>query len=323
MTTQDDLKKALQHSEIPKIRKESAIITSDSYKNPRTIPLTFHFEPAPFESPDVRLRDCQISKTAIDGKDIYIFDDFFLENEADEMRAFTESSEFLKSIYADQGSKEKGEEPAKAMDNKEKWKLISNPSSALKEIYKFFNMLAYRLDADVATLPWELFDGKICSPSVATNRVDGLSAESQELGKHEDYNTEKGIAFGLPKLYSESSELHSNTFTNGAEGKPWLVSLMLYTTDKDFRPEYGLGTVFCTKNGKVATKAECRHMRFVLFEGDIVHGIEKSQIPTGVKASRVSYVFKLTLNPKKANAHLKQQFAELMQSYEETQNGMR
>ncbi len=309
----------LQTSEIPKIRKDSAVVTKEDYKNPRTIPLVFHFEPAPFESPDVRLRDCQIQRISIEGKDIYIIDDFFLESEADEMRTFSETVDFTKSIYADQGSKEQGEVPARAMDNKEKWKLLSSPPQAMKELYKFFNMIAYRLDADVATLPWELFDGKICSPSVATNKVDSISSESMELGKHEDYNTEKGIAFGLPTLYSEMKELHPNKFVNGSEGKPWLVSLMLYTTDRDFHAEsYGMGTVFCTKNGKVEAKAECRHMRFVLFEGDIVHGIEKSQIPPGVKAGRVSYVFKLFLNPKKANGSLKKQFAELMQTYEES-----
>lgn len=293
------------------IRKDNAVVTSAAYRTSQTIPLVFHFEPAAFESTAKRLKDCTVEKATIEDRDIYLFDNFFSQEESNEMRAFSQAGEFGKSIYADQESREKGEEPAKAMANKEKWKLFQNPPQAIQEIYKFYSYLASKLDADVATLPWEMYDAHICAAAVATNRVEKMSAESMELGKHEDYNTEKGLAFGLPVLYAKDI-VHEGGFINGDPGKPWLVSLMLYTTDEGFLPEYGMGTVFCNHTGQNEFKADCRHMRFVLFEGDIIHGIETSNIPESKHVSRVSYVYKLTMNPKRADISLKREFAELI-----------
>ncbi|OJU79984.1 MAG: hypothetical protein BGO10_01440 [Chlamydia sp. 32-24] len=308
-------KKALQTSETPKTRKDTAIVTSDRYKTPKTSPLIFHFEPASFASPDLRLQECVIEHTSIEGKDVYLFDDFFLDEEAQELRDFSTKSEFSRTIFAEHYSRTQGEEPARAMDNKEKWRFFANPPQSVKEIYKLLNFIAYRLDADVTTLPWELYDQDICAPAVATNRIENLSHESMELGKHEDYSPESGIPFGIPILYSKDSALHSNQFINGDPGKPWLVSLMLYSTSEDFLPEYGMGTIFCKKNGEIALRGACKHMRFVLFEGDIIHSIEESKIPSGIKPWRVSYVFKLVINPKNENQSMKKVFYELMRSY--------
>lgn len=190
-------KKALQTSETPKTRKDTAIVTSDRYKTPKTSPLIFHFEPASFASPDLRLQECVIEHTSIEGKDVYLFDDFFLDEEAQELRDFSTKSEFSRTIFAEHYSRTQGEEPARAMDNKEKWRFFANPQQSVKEIYKLLNFIAYRLDADVTTLPWELYDQDICAPAVATNRIENLSHESMELGKHEDYSPESGIPFGI------------------------------------------------------------------------------------------------------------------------------
>jgi hypothetical protein len=308
-------KKALQTSETPKTRKDTAILTSDRYKTPKTSPLIFHFEPAAFVSPDLRLQECSIEHTSIEGKDVYLFDNFFLDDESQELKDFSKKSEFSRTIFAEHKSRTQGEEPARAMDNKEKWRFFANPPQSVKEIYKLLNFVAYRLDADITTLPWELYDQDICAPAVATNRIESSTHESMELGKHEDYSPEDSIPFGIPILYSKEETLHPNKFVNGDSGKPWLVSLMLYSTSEEFIPEYGLGTVFCKKNGEIALRGACKHMRFVLFEGDIIHSIEESKIPPGVKAYRVSYVFKLVINPKIENQSMKKRFYELMKSY--------
>jgi hypothetical protein len=136
-----------------------------------------------------------------------------------------------------------------------------------------------------------------------------------KLGMHEDYNTEEGIAFGIPILYSAEPIYHPNHFVNGDQGRPWLVSLMLYATSEHFRPEYGLGTVFCESHGNIDFKADARHMRFVLFEGDIIHSIEESKHPQDTKPWRISYVFKLIINPKEEKKSMKKAFSDLIHTY--------
>ena len=204
------------------------------------------------------------------------------------------------------------------MDNKEKWKFFSNPPQSVKEVYKLLSLLSEKMNAEITTLPWELCEKDICAPAFATNRIEHLSHESMELGEHEDYDTETGISFGIPNLYSKEPGLHPSTFVNGSPGKPWLVSLMLYATSDDFDPKYGLGTVFCNSKGKVMARADTLHMRFVLFEGNIVHGIEESKIPPGIKPWRVSYVLKLVINPRSENQSMKKSFYEIMKSYKNT-----
>jgi hypothetical protein len=303
------------HDEAFKMRKDMAVVTSERYKTPKTSPLIFHFEPQEYVSSGLRLQDCTIEHHLIEGKDVYFFDDFFLESEKKTLRAFSAAATFGKDIYADHSSKEKGEEPAKAMGNKEKWTFFANPPDEVKEIYKLLSFFAARLDADVTTQPWELYDKDICTPAVATNWVESMSCESMKLGRHDDYDTQEGIAFGIPILYAKEGGIHPNQFVNGAPGKPWLVTIMFYATSKEFKPEYGMGSIFCTKDGEIALRGACGHMRFVLFEGDIVHGVEESRLPPDVNVWRVSYVYKLTINPKKEGASMKQAFYDLLKSY--------
>lgn len=314
--SREELKKSAQSSEFPKIRKDTAVITNERYKTPKTSPLVFHFEPHPFVSSDLRVQDCTIKHHTISGKDLYIIDNFFLASEAEELRKFSSQGQFSREIFADHESKEKGETADRAMDNKEKWTFFANPPQAVKEIYKFLSWLADRLNADITTLPWEMYDKDICSPAVATNRVVSKSQESMELGKHQDYNTEKGISFGIPQLYSKEPALHSNSFINGSTGKPWLISLMLYSTSPGFSADCGLGTLFWENNGNLAVCADSQDMRFVIFEGDIIHTIEKSKFPPDENRWRVSYVFKLVVNPRKENQSMKKDFLNLVKSFQ-------
>ena len=301
----------MNNTEVPKIKKDKAIITNPRYDNPKTSPIIFHFEPESFQSPGNRLAKCNIRYTSV-RKDLYILDNYFSESEAKELLEYSEKAAFARFIYADHDSKEKGEEPARAMDNKEKWLFFNNPPQAVKELYKFLSTIAATLKADVTTLPWELHDGAICAPAIATNRLEMLTQLSEDYGKHQDYNTEKGIAFGLPILYSNKQELHPNSFINGEKGKPWLITIMLYVTPENFKPEYGMGTMFYKSNGEPVEKSDCQHMRLVIFEGDILHSIETSTIPPDTKAWRLSYVFKLALNPQEKDVSLKKAFYNLV-----------
>ncbi len=297
---------------------------NDRYNTPNTSLLLSHFDPAPpppppHSSSESRLKECSIQRTSIEDKDLYIFDKFFTENESADLRTYSRNASFSRNSYACQESREKGEEPARSMNNKEKWEFFAKPPQAIKEIYKLLGILSHRTNADISTLPWDLCDQNICASAVATNKLQSASRESMEMGKHEDFNTEKGIPFGIPVLYKKEKAFFPGSFVNGAPGNPWLISLMVYATEDNFlATEYGMGTIFCKKNGEIASKADCRHMRFVLFEGDILHSIEESKIPPEVSTWRVSYVFKLIINPREeSEKSLRTVFYELLKSYKD------
>ncbi|MBS0655392.1 MAG: hypothetical protein JSR46_06435 [Verrucomicrobia bacterium] len=311
------LKQSLQATELPKIKKDTAVITSERYKTPRSSPLVFHFEPYSFTSPALRLQDSTIKHEVVSGKDVYIIDDFFIESEAEELRNFSTNATFSKDIFANNESKVKGELPDRAMDSKEKWVFFANPPQAIKELYKLMSWLSNEMEADISTLPWEMYDQDICAPAFATNRVVFKSKESSELGKHKDYDTDEGLSFGIPVLYAkEPQQLHPSSFPNGSEGKPWLISLMAYATSPAFSTKHGLGTIFCDDDGKTKMCADSKNMRFVIFEGDIIHSIESAKLPANPDAWRVSYVFKLIVNPKRKDQSMKKRMQEILQSFQ-------
>jgi hypothetical protein len=314
--------KASDHSENPKIKKDTALLMNDRYKTPNTSMLIFHFEPHLFDYIEQKLRDSSIKHDLVEGKDIYIFDNFFSQNENQDLLTYSRNAKFSRHSYASSDSKEKGEDPASSMNNKEKWEFFAKPPQAVKELFKFLDTLSLKMDADITTLPWDLCDQKICASAVATNRIEKVSKESMEMGKHDDYNTEEGIPFGIPILYSEEKSYHPTKFVNGEEGRPWLITIMLYAAEDNFRPEYGMGTIFCKNNGEVSSRADSVHTRFVLFEGDIIHSIEESKIPDNISQPvwRISYVFKLLINPRKENQSMKNVFHQLINSYKKSGN---
>ncbi len=291
------------------IIKDKTILINDDYKDPRTNLLVFRFKPESHSSTESRLKNCAIQRETVDGKDIYIFDNLFLEKEGHTLRSFSESATFSKTIYASPESKGRGEKAAYAMNGMEKWQFFSKPLEPIKEVYNLFKVLGNQLDAEITTLPWELWDRTTNSPSFATNFIYEASKESMELGKHRDYHPEKGISFGIPVLYSDEDLFHEGTFRNGDVGKPWLVTVMLYATSEDFQKEHGLGTVFCRDSGEIVFRADCLHMRLIFFEGDLIHSIEPSKHASDENIWRVSYVFKLIINPKKHDQSMKESFS--------------
>jgi hypothetical protein len=255
-----------------------------------------------------------IKRGLIEGKEIYILDDFFEKNEEEQLRDFSKKATFSRNSYGSPEAIESGEKPARSMNGKERWQFFSSPPSVVKEVYQLFGLLAHLMDAEITTLPWELSDRTAHgSPAVIANFVEEASFESMELGKHQDSNPEKNVPFGIPVLYEHSGEFHGASFINGDQGKPWLVSVMLYARDPNFLPEYGLGTAFYKPNGEMALKVDCKNMRLVFFEGDILHSIEQSHIPAEIKTWRVSYVFKLIVNPKKKEQNVKRDFNKALQ----------
>lgn len=293
------------------LRKDTTVLLDDYFNNPSTSLLIFHFEPHPFNETESRLKRCGVEHTSIEGKDLYLFDDFFLPEEGKEMQDFSRTTSFSRHSYGSSEAIQKGQQPAYSMNGKERWQFFANPPTAIQELYKLFGVFAEKLNADVSTLPWELVDqGAHGSPAVIANKLEQASSESMEFGKHQDYSPENKTFFAIPVLYAKETEFHPNRFVNGDTGRPWMVSVMVYTTEEGFLPEYRMGTAFYRKNGEMAKRVGCQNMRIVLFEGDIFHSMEESNIPSDVKTWRVSYVFKLIMNPRERDQNVKKSFFE-------------
>lgn len=291
------------------IHKESISLTSECYNTPNTIPLAFCFEPILTLN-----RNFTLEHHAIDGKDLFVLHGYFSDQEGQSLREFSETTSFSQKIYGSAESTDYGEIPAKMMNGKERWQFFAQPPSAINALFKLFSFLSHKMDAKVLTLPWCLSDQKTSSNCVATNFLTENAPKSAKLGKHQDYNPESGLAFAIPCLYSSEEKSHPNRFANGAEGRPLMITVMVYATAENFHSDYGMGTLFYDREEK-EIKIDCRHMQIVFFEGDIWHTIEESRIPQGLESWRVSYVFKLIFNPKKKKPSLRNALYEQLRSH--------
>jgi hypothetical protein len=70
------------------MRKDSTILLQSHFKNPKTIPLIFHFEPESNHQEE-RLKGSYIQCISIEGKDIYLIDHFFQPEEIRDMCDFS------------------------------------------------------------------------------------------------------------------------------------------------------------------------------------------------------------------------------------------
>lgn len=298
------------------IRKNTTSLLNDYYNTNKTSLLIFHFDPFLFPSSKIRMKQALIKQIDIEGKDLYVIDDFFSKDEGELMRDFSKKATFSIYSYGSQEAIEKGERPARSMNSKERWSFFSSPLPAMQEFYKLLANFAYLMDAEITTLPWDLCAQGTNTSSVVGNFLEEVSCQSMELGKHRDSYPERGVSFGIPILYGkENGRFYDPTFINGEEGKPWVISAMLYTTEEGFLPEYQMGTVFYKDNEKECLFTNCYNMRLVFFEGDIVHSIEESKIPSDLKTWRISYVFKLVINPRKQGESMKRKFSEIFKTF--------
>jgi hypothetical protein len=291
------------------MRKENTTLITDHYKNPKTSLVIFHFEPRASE-----LNTGLVHRASIENKDLYIFDNYFQKGQRDETKNYFETATYSRPSYSTADSGEKGEKPGYSMNTKERWSLFANPPGSIRELHQFLGILSHRLDAEITTAPWELcHQAMAVTPSVITNYHTEISHETMQLGKHRDSHPEKGMFFAIPVLYEEKGVVHDNCFENGAPGKPWVVSVMLYATAEHFLPEHQMGTVFYKPDGEDALKVNCLDGRFVLFEADLFHAAEESAISSTTGLWRISYVLKLIMNPKTRDQSVKKAFAQLFQ----------
>ena len=301
--------------ETQKLKKDRTILVSDYYNTPQTSTLIFHFEPHRFASSDEKMKQCSVTHACIEDKELYVFDHYFDEEQQESTRAFLEKLTYSRTTYSSLDSKQRGEKAAYSMNTKERWSLFTNPPPMIHEVHKLLSFLSSHLDVEISIAPWELsHQENSVTPSVIVNYYTEIASETMLISRHQDCKPKEGIFYGIPILYPSAAPFHECRFENGAVGKPWIVSMLLYATSKDFLPEHQMGTVFYKTNGEAALKTDCFNGRFVFFEGDLFHSAEESNIPSAQSLWRISYVLKLVLNPKLETQCVKQLFSQFLRS---------
>ncbi|WP_420422388.1 hypothetical protein [Simkania sp.] len=297
----------------PLFHTSKAVLNQSSYDAHKSILTTFHFKPGCHELTQARLREASKLHLLIEGKDLYVFDGFFSEAEEREMREISENLDLEVPVFGPTETLGKLENKVRWMDNPGRWKLFSNPPGPFQELYRFFGFLAEKLQVDVSTQPWMLCSESSSLPAFVVNYHEAMSVEDERGYKHCDCEPEKGVCFAIPNLHANERGFHKTNFVNGDVGKPLLLTVILYSTSEKYLPEYGLGTAYYDQSGKKVFSSDCIDMRLVLFEGNIMHGVEASHLPEK-GAWRISYVFKLLLNPKDGSQNIKESLKKLLLS---------
>jgi hypothetical protein len=299
------------------IKKHKTILLDEEYNHPKTSCLVFSFEAEKVASTALKLLQAQSLHLELSSKSLYIIDKFFQRKPTEQLRSFFASASFSRSSYGSAEAILQGERPAKTMNGKERYVLVEKPPLAIQEIFNLLGYIAHETHTKISTLPWELCDRQgNGSPSLIVNKLERSTVSSRELGRHKDVDPEKNISFGIPVLYKPGA-FFEKAFINGAPGKPWLVTLMLYTTASNYLDHYKMGTVFYDKTGALAARVHCRNMRIVIFEGDIEHSIEEACIEEQSVTWRVSTVLKLVINPLEPLQSAKVAFTQFFQTYAE------
>lgn len=298
-----------------KIKKSASFLLDDLYDTPSTSLLYFQFLPHVFCSTETKLESSTLSVSSVENKDIYVLDGFFDQAEKIEMQKFCAETTYSRMSYGSPEAIAQGEKPAKSMNGRERWKFFSNPPKAIRFFFELLSTISLDNALEINTLPWELCNKEgHSSPSIVADYIEEVSITSRDLGIHQNSCPEKKISFAIPCLYSKKEEFFSSPFINGAEGNPWMITAMLYSTAKNYKPEYGMGSVFYDNKGNLSKVTECKDMRLVFFESDLFHSIEESRIPEGIKTARTSFVFKLIFNPKNKDLSAKKAFKNWLYS---------
>ncbi len=257
-----------------------------------------------------RLKKSEIQHVLIDQKSVFTIDGFFTPEEMRCVREFSRACEFNEHSYGSLDTAAIGEKPSLTTDSKQRWSLFFEPPSPICHFYDFLSFLTHELSFEILTMPWALFNGISGSPAIIANKVQEVKVDSMVRGKHKDFDPTKKLAFKIPSLYGGPE--HEECYANGAVGKPYLLTMMIYSIAENFSCGYEMGTAFFSEDGAKMQKALCKDMRIVIFEGDIKHSIAASNMPEGINTWRVSYVYKLVFNPKNKEQSIRQQLTNFL-----------
>lgn len=258
-----------------------------------------------------RLSKATVTHQSLGDKEFWVIDGLFNENENVELRQYLNKASFSLKSYGSQQAIDQGEEPSYTMSGKERTLFLSHDFMGMRVFYQFLSFLSISLEAEIATIPWELSDGiSSSSPSIAINKCLQMSTSSQNLGEHKDVDPSSSLSFSVKSLYDGTS--YPKAFENGKIGHPWFVSCILYCCDESFLESYDLGTLLYSDDQSQKAQVTIKPMRLAIFPSDMIHTINASSIPPQVKTWRVSIVFKLMISPKNKQSHLPTLFKSLL-----------
>ena len=293
--------------------KKKFVATNEIYDQEKSSLLYFLFPSSFCANIDSRLKKSSVIHKKLNNQHVYCIDGFFDLFEADVLAKFSAESIFSDLSYGTLEAAALGEKPSMTLNAQERWNFFIQPPNPIKVIYSLFSHLARVLDIEISTMPWMLFNGIAGSCAVIANKVLSVKQESTIKGKHKDVDPTKKLAFETPCLYGDKPFTGSQI--NGQTGYPYYLTVMVYSNASNFNENYEMGTSFFFQDGKMI-QAICRNMRIVIFEGDIFHSIGASNFSEDIDTWRVSYVFKIILNPKSPT----QNIVDLLMEFFKNQN---
>jgi|GEM_PF-2836464 len=274
----------------------------------QSAPIQVQFFPYSYQSSKERLARSRIRCEEVSGKRIYEINGFFARDEIDaEKDGYLDNNNYPRQILSDAQNSSLEEKAGRAMDIEMTWGvMIQKPGRVFSEIANLLCHFSHQLQAEILLQPIRVCHKEKCTNSIITNLLESMTHKNAVRGLHRDYHPKGGMSYALAK---EDGTLFPRQFENGAKGNPWLISVIVYMTSKDFDPEKGLGTGFFDDNGELKHIIKCSHLAMAIFEGDVIHGIAPSR--DDAKGKRVSFVYKIALLPKDKNHSVRDDFHEM------------
>ena len=231
-------------------------------------------------------------------KQYYMIDNFFSSDLLEKMYKDAEELNLPNKVYSTRESMDQGEEPTYSMkkeDSKEFWKFPNSYIHSLQELLAF---IAQKTGTVISTQPDVCTGPGVCANSFPTNAVKESTKANSNMSIHRDYRTTEGLGYQIQHLYDD--EYYPDRFVNGATDQPYLITVILYISTKDFNSK-GLGTRLFPSNKNYQISSEDavapKHGRILIFDGTIDHTIQDGFSKHG---RRISLVYKLIARKKTA-----------------------
>ena len=233
----------------------------------------------------------------VGGKPVFTIDGLFTENESRESRTWVASKPFDGHIYSTSQSKLAGERPTLGFNTQTCLQALESPPNFLQKVYNFLSWVSKETGLIIATQPFAIrYKNLMNTLCIAANYMESVSKTSMLAGLHTDYNPSKNNFFTVHKAFNPKEAYPLNKFENGEPDHPFLFTLILYLASETLQESHGMGTILQNYESEPTEKSTCidpKHMRLVIFQGDIRHGIQQSFTDEDENIWRASIVLKL------------------------------
>jgi hypothetical protein len=226
-----------------------------------------------------RIQSSCIYDISIPQYTVVIFDHFFQADELTEINSALKKYSFSQNSTSMMGVHDP-DVFTKTLSPLTNYFLFSSGLKVLDTAYQFLAHLAESCDAVVSTQPWIQGKRSAFHPNFVTHYTE------KECGIHRDFQTNNFECF-LPKVSGPG--YYPPNFDNGAEGMPYLMTLLIYLTADNFDSNrHGMGTRIFEENGAVHV-VDCINGRFLLGELNAKHDLQGAKFLKGaVNTYRIS-----------------------------------